>query len=124
MMSPVANKIFCNRKISEAPVNDHRAIGLVELFIQTIKCSLACLKKEKEATNPFNTKLVLKSVIYQLLICKLMTTNTSPFRAVSGKKTKTTLIYISMNTKPKSSNLFNIKSFFNCKHSYARRNSS
>ena len=43
-------KTFCNKiniDIIEAPVNDHRAIGLVERLIQTIKNRLACIKEEK-----------------------------------------------------------------------------
>ena len=48
----VGNQVetFCNKnniQIIEAPVNDHRAIGLVERLIQTIKNRLACIKEEK-----------------------------------------------------------------------------
>ena len=42
-------KTFCNKNnidIIEAPVNDHRAIGLVERRIQTIKNRLACIKEQ------------------------------------------------------------------------------
>ena len=45
---------FCNRdniEIVEAPVNDHRAVGLVERLIQTIRNGLACIKEEKSANN-------------------------------------------------------------------------
>ena len=46
----VGNQVntFCNRikiEISEAHVNDHCAIGLVERLIQTIKNRLACIKE-------------------------------------------------------------------------------
>ena len=37
-------KVFCykiNRDIMEAPVNDHRAFGLLERLLQTIKNRLA-----------------------------------------------------------------------------------
>ena len=47
-------KTFCNRdniEIIEAPVNDHRAVGLVERLIQTIRNRLACIKEEKSANN-------------------------------------------------------------------------
>ena len=43
---------FCNRdniEIIEAPVNDHRAVGLVERLIQAIRNRLACIKEEKSA---------------------------------------------------------------------------
>ena len=47
----VGNQVntFCNRinnEISEAHVNDHCAIGLVERIIQKIKNRLACIKEE------------------------------------------------------------------------------
>ena len=47
-------KTFSNKNnidIIEAPVNDHRAIGLVERFIQTIKNRLAYIKEEKSSTK-------------------------------------------------------------------------
>ena len=50
-------KTFCNKKnidIIEAPVNYHRAIGLVERIIQTIKNRLACIKEEKSSNNAFH----------------------------------------------------------------------
>ena len=40
-------KAFCNQnhiQLIEAPIHDHRAIGLVEMLIQTIKNCLACIK--------------------------------------------------------------------------------
>ena len=40
-------KAFCNQnkiQLIEAPIHDHRAIGLVERLIQTIKNRLACIK--------------------------------------------------------------------------------
>ena len=40
-----------NIKIIKAPVNDHRAIGLVERLIQTIKNRLACIKVKKLVNN-------------------------------------------------------------------------
>ena len=55
-------KTFCiknNIDIIEAPVNDHRAIGLVERLIQTIKNRLACIKEEKLPTRTFHVKHAL-----------------------------------------------------------------
>ena len=45
----IGNKVktFCkqhNIKILTSPANDHRAIGLVEPLIQTIKKRLSCMK--------------------------------------------------------------------------------
>ena len=86
-------KTFCytnNIDIIEAPVNDHRAIGLVERLIQTIKNRLACIKEEKLSTNAFHVKLALKIIIHQMRICKQKTTKTSPFEAHFGIKPNTT----------------------------------
>ena len=50
-------KAFCNCnniQIVEAPINDHRAIGLVERLIQAIKSCLVCIKIP--ARNNFNLK--------------------------------------------------------------------
>ena len=65
-------KTLCCRStvdINEAPVNDHRAIGLVERLIQTIKNRPACIKEEKSATNSFLIKHALRTFIHQLRIC-------------------------------------------------------
>ena len=73
-------KTFCNKNnidIFDVPVNDHRAIGLVERLIQTIKNRLACIKGEKLPTHAFHVKHALKIIIYQLRICKQRTTKTS-----------------------------------------------
>ena len=92
-----------NIDIIEAPVNDHRAIGLVERLIQTIKNRLACIKEEKSSTNAFHVKHALKITIHQLRICKQKTTKISPFEAHLGRKSYTPLSVIS--TKSKLSNL-------------------
>ena len=54
-----------NIDIIEAPVNDHRAIGLVERPLQTIKNRLACIKEEKSSANAFHVKHELKIIIHQ-----------------------------------------------------------
>ena len=74
-------KTFCNENnidIIEAPVNDHRAIGLVKRLIQTIKNRLACIREEKSAYNSFKIKHALKKIFDQLLIRKQKTTKTPP----------------------------------------------
>ena len=94
-------KTFCNKNnidIIEAPVNDHRAIGLVERLIQTIKNRLACIKEERSSTRAFHVKHALKIIIHQLRICKQRTTKTSPFEAHFGRKPNTSLNVIA--TKP------------------------
>ena len=60
-------KTFCNKKkidIIEAPVNDHRAIGLVERLIQTIKNRLACIKEDKLSTRAFHVRHALKIITH------------------------------------------------------------
>ena len=99
-------KTFCNKNnidIIEAPVNDHRAIELVERLIQTIKNRLACIKEEKLPTRDFRVKHALKIIIHQLRICKQRTTKTSPFEAHFGRKPNTPLSVIA--TKPNLLNL-------------------
>ena len=99
-------KTFCNKnniQIIEAPVNDHRAIGLVERLIQTIKNRLTCIKEERSAGNTFHVRHALKTIIHQLRICKQKTTEISPFEAHFVRKPNTSLSVIA--TKPKLSNL-------------------
>ena len=98
-------KNFCkqhNIKILTAPANDHRAIGLVERLIQTIKRRLGCMKLDNR-NNTFTIKETIKSIVYQLRICKQKRTNVTPFQAHFGRKPNTPLSNIS--TTPKSSNL-------------------
>ena len=99
-------KTFCKKNnidIIEAPVNDHRAIGLVERLIQTIKNSFACIKEEKLPTRDFHVKHALQIIKHQLRKCKQRTTMTSPFEAHFGRKSNTPLSVIA--TKPKLLNL-------------------
>ena len=99
-------KTFCNKNnidIIEAPVNVHRAIGLVERLIQTIKKRLACIKEEKLPTRAFHVKHALKIIIHQLRICKQRTIKTSFFGAHFGRKPNTPLSVIA--TRPNLSNL-------------------
>ena len=55
---------YCNENninILDAPVGDHRAIGLVERMIQTIKRRLSCVKAEHKETisTPNAIKLII-----------------------------------------------------------------
>ena len=61
----VANQVetFCNKnniEIIEAPVNGHRAIGLLERLNQTIKNRLACIKEEESANNALHVQNALR----------------------------------------------------------------
>ena len=97
-------KTFCsqnNIQLIEAPIHDHRAIGLVGRLVQTIKNRLACIKTA--ARIQFNMKASINSIIYQLRICRQKTFNISPFEAHFGRKANTPLSNIS--TKPEPSSL-------------------
>ena len=99
-------KNFCtnnNIALIPAPANDHLAIGLVERLISTIKQRLACIKEANKELNSFTIKAALKSIIYQLRICKHKTTKLSPFESHFGRKANTPLS--NKSTKPNSSDL-------------------
>ena len=99
-------KKFCTKNnitLVPATANDHRAIGLVERLISTIKQRLACIKEANKELNSFTINAALKSIIYQLHICKHKTTKLSPFESHFGRKANTPLSNIS--TKPNSSDL-------------------
>ena len=94
-------KTFCNKnniQIIEAPVNDYRAIGLVERLVQTIKIRLACTEEEKFASNTFHVRHAIKIINHQLRICKQKLTKISPFEANFGRKPNTPLSVFA--TKP------------------------
>ena len=97
-------KTFCNQnkiQLITAPIHNHRAIGLVEGLIQTIKNRLVCIKTA--ARKRFNLKASINSFIYQLRICPQKTINISPFVAHVGRKPNTPLSNIS--TEPDSSSV-------------------
>ena len=102
-------KTFCSQNnilLIEAPIHNHRAIGLVERLIQTIKYRLACIKTA--ARNQFNVKASINSIIYQLRICRRKPINISPFEAHFGRKANTPLSNIRTKLDPKSLNYKNI----------------
>ena len=102
-------KAFCsqnNKQLIEAPIHDHRTIGLVERLIQTIKNRLACIKTA--AQNQFNVKASINSIIYQLRICRQKTINISLFEAHFGRKANTPLSNITSKPDPKSLTYKNI----------------
>ena len=97
---------FCMKNditLIPAPANDHRAISLVERLISTIKQRLACIKEANKELNSFTIKAALKSILYQLRICKHKTTKFSPFKSHFGRKANTP--HSNISTKPHPSNL-------------------
>ena len=98
----VAN--YCNENninILDAPVGDHRAIGLVERMIQTIKRRLSCLKAENKDT--FSTSKAIEQIISDLRLTKQKTTKITPFEAHFGRPANTPLSII--RTLPSRLNL-------------------
>ena len=95
-------KAFCNHEniqVTEAQIHDHRAIGLVERLIQTMKSRLVGIKTD--ARNNFNSKDSINSIIYQLRMCRQKTIDLSLFEGHFGRKAYTSLI----NTEPNSNTL-------------------
>ena len=95
---------YCNENIInilDAPVGDHRAIGLVERMIQTIKGRLSCMKAENKDT--FSTSKAIKQIVSDLRLTKQKTTKITPFEAHFGRPANTPLRNIS--TVPSSLNL-------------------
>ena len=84
-----------------APANDHRAIGLVERIIQTIKRQLSCMKSQ--LNKKINLENSLKAIIQRLRISKQKTITTTPFEAHFGRKCNTPISNIT--TKSDSKNL-------------------
>ena len=84
-----------------APANDHRAIGLVERIIQTIRRQLSCMKSQ--LNKKFYLETSLKAIIQQLRISKQKTINITPFEAHIGRKCNTPISNIT--TKSDSKNL-------------------
>ena len=75
----------------------------MEKLISAIKQRLACIKEANKELNSFTIKTALKSIIYQLRICKYKFTKLSPFESHFGRKPNTPLSNIC--TKPNSSHL-------------------
>ena len=97
-------EIFCtenNITPIYAPANDHRAIGLVERIIQTIKRQLSCMKSH--LNKKFNLETSLKAIIQQLRISKQKKINITPFEAHFGRRCNTPISNIT--TKFDSKNL-------------------
>ena len=88
-----------NITLIPAPANDHRAIGLVERLISTIKQRLAGKKEANKELNSFTLKAALKSTLHQLRICKHKTTKLSPIESHFGRKGNTPLSNISTQSR-------------------------
>ena len=107
-------EIYCknnNVKLILAPVGDHRATGMIERLIQTIKRRLSVLNND---TNWSQITLADKiaEIIQEIKLIPNTTTKIAPYTAHFGRKINTQLSNII--TKPSHKNLSykNIKNFY------------
>ena len=84
-------QLFCNSnstKLLFTPVDDHRAIGVVERMIQTLKRRLVVMRIDKTNT-PYKLALDVAEIIKRLRITPHGVTKVSPFEAPMGRKPNT-----------------------------------
>ena len=97
--------IYCksnNVKLIFAPVDDHRAMGMVERLMRTLKSRLAIMKIVK-SNQPYKLASDVAELIKTLRITPNASTKVTPFEAHYGRKANTPLSNLS--TSPKSSNI-------------------
>ena len=90
-------------KILFAPVDDHRAIGVVERMIQTIERRLAVIRIDQTIT-PYKLASDVAEIIKTLRITPHGVTKISPFEAHMGRKPNTPLSNIATNSSPNNLN--------------------
>ena len=97
-------EIFCNNhniKLILAPAGDHRANGMIERLIQTIKRRLSVLNND-----PKWSKITLADkiteVIQEIKLIPNTTTKIAPFTAHFGRKPNTPISNITSKTSPKN----------------------
>ena len=104
-------QLFChtnNIKLLFAPVDDHRAIGVVERMIQTLKRRLAVMRIDK--TNiAYKLASDVAEIIKTLRITPHSVTKISPFEAHMGRTPNTTLSNLGTNSSPENLNMKNAK---------------
>ena len=99
-------QIFCrsnNIKLLFAPVDDHRAIGVVQQMIQTIKRRLAVMRTDQTNTS-YKLASDVAEIIKTLRITPHGVTKISPFEAHMGRKPNTPLSNIATNSSPNNLN--------------------
>ena len=90
-----------NIKLIYAPANDHRPTGLVERLVQTVKRPLGCIKLDP-SQKPFNIKIALQNISFELRTRRKKPSKLSPFEARYGRKANTALTNIT--SKPNIKN--------------------
>ena len=99
-------QIFCssnNKKLPFAPVDDHRAIGVVKRMIQTIKRRLAVIKIDQPNTS-YKLASDVAEIIKTLRITPHGVTKVYLFEAHMGRKPHTSLSNIATNSSPNNLN--------------------
>ena len=97
-------EIFCNNhniKLILAPAGDHRANGMIERLIQTIKRRLSVLNNDPKWSK---IKLADKitEIIQEIKLIPNTTTKIAPFTAHFGRKQNTPISNITSRTSPKN----------------------
>ena len=92
-----------NIKLLFAPLDDHRAIGVVERMIQAIKRRLPVMKIDQSNT-PYKLPSDVAEIIKTLRITPHGVTKISSFEAHLGRKPKTPLSNIAANSSPNNLN--------------------
>ena len=90
-------------KLLLAPVDDHRAIGVVEGMIQTIKRRLAVMKADQSNT-PYKLASDVAEIIKTLTITPHGVTKISSFETHMGRKPNTPLSNIATNSSSNNLN--------------------
>ena len=85
-----------------APADDHRAIGLLERIIQTIKRQLPCMKTH--LNKNFKLEKSLYAIIQRLRISKQKTINITLFEVHFGRKCNTPISNITTKSNNKKLN--------------------
>ena len=99
-------KNLCIKKsinLFAAPAKDQLAISLAERLISTKKQCLGCIKEAHKEPNSFIIKAALKTILYQLCICKHKNTGISSWESDFDCRANTPLSNFS--TAPKYSNV-------------------
>ena len=87
-----------NINLIPAPEIYCRAISLVERLISTVNQRLACIREANTETNFLILRAALKTIIYQLRICKQKTTGILPFESRYDCRDYTSLTNINTAT--------------------------
>ena len=99
-------QLFCNTnniKLLFAPGDDHRAIGVVERMIQTLKRRLAVMKIDQTNTA-YRLASDVAETIKTLRVAPHSVTKISPFESHMGRKPNTPLSNVATNSSPNNLN--------------------